>query len=107
PAGCAAALVDSVRRSVESRSSGPGGPSSSPHEREADMIVRILLGFAAFAAADGAGAQAPESVEAALIALERQSWVAWQAQDSRFWQTFLSDDHVEMQGGGPMSKQAV
>jgi hypothetical protein len=66
-----------------------------------------MLGLAALAAAGAAGARAPDPVEAALIALERQSWVAWQAQDSRFWQTFLSDDHVEMQGGGPVGKQAV
>jgi len=71
------------------------------------MMFRILLGFAALAIAGAAEARRPDSVEAALIALERQSWVAWQAMDSRFWETFLSDDHVEMQGGGPAGKQAV
>ena len=71
------------------------------------MMFRILLGFAALAIAGAAEARRPDSVEAALIALERQSWVAWQAMDSRFWETFLSDDHVEMQSGGPAGKQAV
>jgi hypothetical protein len=71
------------------------------------MMVRFMLGAAALAAGGGAGARAQDSIEATLIALERQSWVAWQAQDSRFWQSFLSDDHVEMQGGGPVGKQAV
>jgi hypothetical protein len=71
------------------------------------MMVRVLLGLAAFAASGAAEARTPDSTEAALIALERQSWVAWQAMDSRFWQTFLSDDHVEMQGGGPAGKQEV
>jgi hypothetical protein len=71
------------------------------------MMVRVLLGLVALAASGPAGARAPDSTEAALIALERQSWVAWQAMDSRFWQTFLSDDHVEMQGGGPVGKQDV
>lgn len=44
-----------------------------------------------------------------LIALEKQSWVAWQRMDSKFWQRFLSDDHVELNGfiGATGKKQVI
>ena len=63
--------------------------------------------LAVIAVASASGAAAAPSLEVRLIALERQSWAAWQAQDSRFWQTFLSGDHVELHGSGPVGKAAV
>jgi hypothetical protein len=40
----------------------------------------------------------PPSAEQSLIALEKQSWVAWQKMDAAFWERFLSDDHIELNG---------
>lgn len=48
-----------------------------------------------------------DSLEAALTAIERQSWVAWQAHDGKFFQNFLSDDHVEVGTNGIASKADV
>jgi hypothetical protein len=42
-----------------------------------------------------------------LIKLEKQSWVAWQKHDARFYQGFLSDDHVEVGFAGPGDKANV
>jgi hypothetical protein len=50
----------------------------------------------------------PDSVEAQLIARERQSWDAWQSKDLAFWQRHLSADHVEMDGpDGPQGRDYV
>ena len=57
-----------------------------------------LLGDSAFAA---------PPLEGALIALEKQSWVAWQGHDGAFFEQFLSADHVEMQPNGEGSKAGV
>jgi hypothetical protein len=54
-----------------------------------------------------AAARAQPSLEAELIALEKQSWVAWQGHDSGFFDRFLTADHVEMQGNGPAGKAPV
>lgn len=42
-----------------------------------------------------------------LVALERQSWDAWQARDGKFFAAFLAEDHVEVGFGGPAGKQAI
>ena len=39
-----------------------------------------------------------------LIKLEKQSWEAWKNRDGKFFQDFLSDDHVEVGFGGVSSK---
>jgi hypothetical protein len=49
----------------------------------------------------------PPSLKDHLIALEKRSWDAWQRMDARFWQDFLSDDHLEIQPGGVADKKAV
>ncbi|HEY0411625.1 MAG TPA: nuclear transport factor 2 family protein [Allosphingosinicella sp.] len=54
------------------------------------LLAALLLGAAPTPAA------APDPLEAQLIALEKESWAAWQGQDVAFWQRFLSDDHVEL-----------
>jgi hypothetical protein len=54
-----------------------------------------------------AGAAPPDPLAATLIALEKQSWVAWQGHDGKFFDGFLSDDHVEMTPGGPTGKAVV
>jgi hypothetical protein len=72
----------------------------------------ILAVFAARPAASSRPArEAPvvsiDSLEVALSAIERQSWVAWQAHDGKFFQNFLSDDHVEVGTNGIASKADV
>lgn len=42
-----------------------------------------------------------------LISLEKQSWEAWKKRDARFFQNFLSDDHVEVGFNGPATKAQV
>src|SRR5262249_6465014 len=42
-----------------------------------------------------------------LIAFEKESWQAWQRRDGAFFQTFLSDDHVEVGFRGVAGKAAV
>jgi len=42
-----------------------------------------------------------------LINLEKQSWEAWKKRDGKFFQDFLSDDHVEVGFGGVTNKATV
>jgi hypothetical protein len=42
-----------------------------------------------------------------LVNLEKQSWEAWKSRDGKFYQSFLSDDHVELGSGGPFNKSSV
>lgn len=42
-----------------------------------------------------------------LVNLEKQSWEAWKNRDGKFFQEFLSDDHVEVGFGGVASKKEV
>src|SRR5947207_3609069 len=42
-----------------------------------------------------------------LIKLEKQSWEAWKNRDGKFFQDFLSDDHVEVGFGGVTNKAQV
>jgi hypothetical protein len=42
-----------------------------------------------------------------LVNLEKQSWEAWKNRDAKFFQNFLSDDHVEVGFGGPTNKAVV
>ncbi|HEY0437631.1 MAG TPA: nuclear transport factor 2 family protein [Phenylobacterium sp.] len=74
----------------------------------------ILIAAATAILALGAGvvraapsASGNSGLEAELIAMEKQSWVAWQGHDAAFFDRFLSDDHVEMQGFGPTGKAPV
>ena len=52
-------------------------------------------------------ALAADPLEDELIAQEKASWVAWKAHDSRFYETFLSDDHLEIHGMGVGGKTGV
>ena len=59
-------------------------------------------------AAAPAQAATASATERELVALEQQSWVAWQQMDVGFWQRFLSDDHVELNGYvGDIGKDGV
>ena len=42
-----------------------------------------------------------------LVTLEKKSWEAWKNRDGKFFQEFLSDDHVEVGFGGLANKTNV
>jgi hypothetical protein len=42
-----------------------------------------------------------------LVDLEKKSWEAWKNHDGKFFQDFLSDDHVEVGFGGSTDKAMV
>jgi hypothetical protein len=54
------------------------------------------------AAQDEAGA-----LKEQLVQLEKQSWKAWQNHDGKFFEGFLSGDHVELGFGGASNKKEV
>lgn len=68
--------------------------------------MKVLL-MAAMLAIPIAAQAATDPVEKELVALETQSWVAWKTHDVKFYDRFLSADHVEMQGAGPVGKASV
>ena len=59
----------------------------------------------------GPTAKAEPTEEAALkeqlVKLEKQSWEAWKNRDGKFFQEFLSDDHVEVGFGGIATKAEI
>jgi len=73
--------------------------------------VVIVLAVAGLALASLLSAQDThtdkDALKATLVGLERQSWEAWQNHDGKFFQGFLSDDHVEVGFGGPANKATV
>jgi len=73
-------------------------------------MICCALVFATLAAGSAAAEDktAPGAGTAAqLEALERQSWVAWQSHDGKFFEGFLSDDHVEVGPRGTTTKASV
>lgn len=48
-----------------------------------------------------------DALKESLIKLERQSWEAWKNRDGKFFQQFLSDDHVEVGFNGLTNKSRV
>ena len=75
------------------------------------MHSRVAVALALASSSVGADAKlnTDQALEQRLIALEKQSWVAWQAMDAKFWGRFLSDDHVELNGfvGATGKKQVI
>ena len=70
--------------------------------RAHSLAIAACLPFTAATAAPSS------SIEQTLVALEKQSWAAWQAKDVAFWQRHLSADHVEMDGpNGPQDRNYV
>ena len=53
------------------------------------------------------GADQYATVKEELIKLEKQSWEAWKNHDGKFFETFLSDDHVEVGSGGVFTKAPI
>ena len=48
-----------------------------------------------------------DALKEALVNLEKQSWEAWKKRDGKFFQEFLSDDHVEVGFNGLTNKARV
>jgi hypothetical protein len=73
--------------------------------------MKCALSFLALVCLAIANSQATTSesdeVKEHLIKLEKQSWEAWKNRDGKFFQNFLSDDHVEVGFGGLTSKAEV
>jgi hypothetical protein len=48
-----------------------------------------------------------QALKQTLITLEKQSWEAWKKRDGKFYQEFLSDDHVEVGSSGVATKGEI
>jgi hypothetical protein len=48
-----------------------------------------------------------DALKETLIRLEKQSWEAWKKRDGKYFQEFLSQDHVEVGFSGVTNKAAV
>ncbi len=72
----------------------------------AAMLALLSIGVAG-CSLFGAKPEADTALRDQLVALEKQSWAAWQAHDGLFFADFLSDDHVEMGSGGAAGKAAI
>jgi len=70
------------------------------------FVSLIIFSLATFAS--GQKAQSSKSdLKRTLMELEKQSWVAWKNHDGKFFEQFLSDDHVEVGFGGVTNKATV
>lgn len=70
-------------------------------------LLAALMVLGAGASAQALAQAKADPLEAQLVALEKQSWVAWQGHDGKFFDRFLSADHVEVGVGGPGDKASV
>lgn len=70
-------------------------------------MLRTLAAFALLPLAAATAAAPPPALVDELVALEKQSWTAWQARDAAFFDSFLSADHVEVGIAGPAGKELV
>jgi hypothetical protein len=70
------------------------------------LLLLVLVSFTALALAQKP-APATNALKQTLVQLEKQSWDAWQKRDGKFYEHFLSEDHVEVGGSGRSSKTEV
>ncbi len=70
------------------------------------FILAILTLISSTFGAAGQESQ-KTAVKETLVNLEKQSWEAWKKRDGKFFQEFLSDDHVEVGLSGTASKAQV
>jgi len=71
-------------------------------------LVSIALACSLFFNVHAASEAADQSaLKEELVKLEKQSWEAWKNHDGKFFQHFLSDDHVEVGFNGVTNKAAV
>jgi hypothetical protein len=70
------------------------------------VIALVIFAFAPLAL--GQKEQADErTLKESLIKLEKQSWEAWKKRDGKFYNDFLSDNHLEVGGGGIGNKAEI
>jgi hypothetical protein len=69
------------------------------------MKVSLILGATLMFASTASAQNKP--LADTLELMERQSWRAWQSHDGKFFDRFLSDDHVEVGSSGVTNKAAV
>lgn len=73
-----------------------------------NLTVIALLMFSFASPAIGQTAHPDKSkLKETLTNLEKQSWEAWKNRDGKFFQAFLSDDHVEVGFQGVSDKSQV
>jgi hypothetical protein len=65
------------------------------------VLSAMLIVFAARSAPEQA------ALKEHLVSLEKQSWEAWKNRDGKFFQDFLSDDHVEVGFSGVAGKADI
>jgi hypothetical protein len=66
----------------------------------------LILGYMTAAPSEEKDSRT-DAVKETLVKLEKQSWEAWKNRDGKFYQDFLSDDHVELGSGGASNKREV
>ena len=71
------------------------------------LIVLIPVVFVFSRLGTTAESSAASEIKEQLIKLEKQSWEAWKNRDGKFFEDFLSDDHVEVGFGGVANKAEV
>lgn len=71
------------------------------------MTIALLLSPLVILGAPDSSALSGDELKQMLVGLEKQSWVAWKAHDARFFEDFLSDDHVEVGPRGLTNKAAL
>src|ERR1700737_3539251 len=71
------------------------------------LIVFVLAVFLVSSTDVIAESNDVAAIKEQLIKLEKQSWEAWQNRDGKFFQDFLSEDHVEVGFGGLTNKAEV
>jgi hypothetical protein len=67
----------------------------------APLILAVLTAFAAYPCAAAA-----TRLEQKIIQMEKDSWAAWERNDTAFWQRFLSDDHLEVHSAPRLAGKA-
>jgi hypothetical protein len=70
------------------------------------LVVAIAAATAALSG-NATAATDETALKETLIQLEQQTWEAWKNRDGKFFQDNLSDDHVEIHGGGRTGKADV
>ncbi len=71
------------------------------------IIMIMAIAIAASSVAFGQMKSKDNSVEAQLIALEKQSWEEWKNKNGGFFQTLLTDEAVNVGVGGLSNKSQI
>ena len=72
--------------------------------KQLGLVALIIFALGNFVS--GPKAQSRD-LKSTLVELEKKSWEAWKNHDGKFFQQFLSDDHVEVGFGGVTNKATV